>query len=152
MMIRWMTKGLAVSAVIQQQDEDYCDDVKFVGEHLGDLIVIEEIFSNFEDCSGAILLRSSKSKVMGLELWRNREDWPFQWLKVKKMLKIFGFQISPSYKKTLHLSWDSCFSSFRKTVISWKARQLSTLSERVEVLKVFATSKIWYKASAFSPS
>ena len=148
MMIRRMTRGLAVSAVIQQQDEDYCEDVNFVGEHLGDLIVIEEIFSNFEDCSGAILSRSSKSKVMGLGLWRNKEDWPFQWLKVEKMLKIFGFNISPSYKKTLQLSWDACLSSFRKTVMSWKARQLCTLIERVEVLRIFATSKLWYKASA----
>ena len=148
MMIRRMTKGLAVSTVVQQQDEDYCDDINFVGEHLGDLVVIEEIFSNFEDCSGAILSRSSKSKVMGLGLWRNKEDWPFQWLKVEKMLKIFGFNISPSYKKTLQLSWDACLSSFRKTVMSWKARQLCTLIERVEVLRIFATSKVWYKASA----
>ena len=32
--------------------------------------------------------------------------------------------------------------------MSWKARQLNTLVERVEVLRIFATSKLWYKASA----
>ena len=55
MMIRRMTKGLAVSSCVQQQDDDYCDDINFVGENLSDLVIIEEIFSNFENCSGAIL-------------------------------------------------------------------------------------------------
>ena len=54
MMIKRMTKGLSVSFV-QQRDEDYCDDINFVGENVSDLIIIEEIFSNFENCSGAIL-------------------------------------------------------------------------------------------------
>ena len=46
MMMRRMTKGLAVS-LVQQRDEDYCDDVNFIGERESDLIVIEAIFSNF---------------------------------------------------------------------------------------------------------
>ena len=70
------------------------------------------------------------------------------WLKVVSMIKIFGFQITPNYKQTLQLSWEACLTGFRKTILSWKARHLNTLVQRVEVLKVFATSKIWYKASA----
>ena len=66
--------GLSVS-LIQQRDEDYCDDVNFIGERVSDLLVIEEIFSNFEDISGAILSRSEKSKVMGLGAWKGRQDW-----------------------------------------------------------------------------
>ena len=147
MMMRRMTRGLTVS-LVQQKDEDFCDDVNFVGERITDLIVIDEVFTNFEDVSGAILSRSQKSKVMGLGPWRGRQDWPFNWLKVVDMMKIFGFQITPVYKQTLQLSWDACLVGFRKTIMSWKARQLNTLSQRVEVLKVFATSKIWYKASA----
>ena len=56
--------------------------------------------------------------------------------------------VTPVYKQTLELSWDACLTGFRKTVYSWKARQLNSLVERVEVLRLFATSKIWYKASA----
>ena len=70
------------------------------------------------------------------------------WLKVVSMIKIFGFQITPNYKQTLQLSCEACLTGFRKTILSWKARHLNTLVQRVEVLKVFATSKIWYKASA----
>ena len=147
MMIRRMTKGLCVS-IVKQRDEDFCDDVNFVGEKITDLVVIEEIFSNFEDISGAILSRSQKSKVMGLGPWRGRQDWPHDWLKVVNMIKIFGFQITPNYKQTLQLSWEACLDGFRRTVMSWKSRHLNTLFQRVEVLRVFATSKIWYKASA----
>ena len=32
--------------------------------------------------------------------------------------------------------------------MSWSSRQLETLVQRVEVLRLFATSKLWYKASA----
>ena len=46
MMIKRMTKGLNVS-LVQQQDEDYCDDINFIGEKLSDLVVIDEIFNNF---------------------------------------------------------------------------------------------------------
>jgi hypothetical protein len=76
------------------------------------------------------------------------EEWPLQWLKVVDMLNIFGFQVCPIYKQTLQMSVDSCFKCLRKTVMSWNARQLNTLVERVEVLRIFATSKLRYKASA----
>ena len=65
MMIKRMTRGLNVS-FISQRDEDYCDDVNFLGEKISDLIIINEVFSNFEKVSGAILSRSEKSKIMGL--------------------------------------------------------------------------------------
>ena len=65
------------------------------------------------------------------------------------MIKMFGFQITSQYKQTLELSWEACYSAFLKTIMSWSSRQLSTMMQRVEVLRVFATSKIWYKASAF---
>ena len=73
MMMRRMTRGLSVS-LVQQRDEDFCDDVNFLGEKISDLVVIEEIFSNFGDISGAIFSRSQKSKVMGLGPWRGRQQ------------------------------------------------------------------------------
>ena len=133
---------------VHQKDEDYCDDINFLGESFSDMVVIDEIFRHFEDISGAILSRSNKSKIMGLGPWKNKLVWPMQWLKVVKLIKIFGFQVTPVYKETLDLSWDSCFSSFVQTIMSWKSRQLNTIFQRVQVIKVFATSKLWYKASA----
>ena len=147
MMIKRSTRGLHVS-LISQRDEDYCDDVNFLGEKVEDLIIINEIFSNFEKISGAILSRTQKSKIMGLGSWRGKVDWPLLWMRVVTMIKIFGFQVTPVYRQTLEISWDTCFTGFNKTIMSWSSRQLNTMVQRVEVLRLFATSKLWYKASA----
>jgi hypothetical protein len=147
LMINKKTQGLRISSFIQK-DDDYCDDLNFLSESENDLVIIDEIFVKFEDISGAILSRSCKSKVMGLGLWRNRNNWPLPWLRVESELKVFGFQISPVYKTTLERSWTECFLGFNKVLMSWSSRQLETLVQRVEVLRLFVTSKLWYKASA----
>ena len=103
MMIKRMTVGLNV-ALVSQKDEDFCDDVNFLGEKISDLIVIDEIFANFEQVSGAILFRSEKSKIMGLGPWKGKQDWP--WMRVTPMIKMFDFQITPTYKQTLEQCWE----------------------------------------------
>ena len=131
-----------------QKDEDFCDDLNFLSEHESDLLVIENTFTRFESISGALLSRSWKSKVMGLGPWRNKVDWPLPWITVKNELKIFGFQICQTYKKTLERCWTECYMGFNRVLMSWSSRQLDTLVQRVEVIRLFATSKLWYKASA----
>ena len=145
-MIHRQTAGLKLASFVQK-DEDYCDDLNFLSESEADLIKIDNIFERFEEVSGAILSRSSKSKVMGLGLWKDRILWPLQWLQPKSEIKIFGFQITPQYKTTLESCWDKCYTGFHKLLMSWSSRQLETLIQRVEVLRLFGTSKLWYKAS-----
>ena len=147
LMINKLTKGLFVSTLVQK-DEDYCDDLNFLSESEQDLLIIENVFERFEAVSGAILSRSSKSKVMGLGPWRQKDNWVLPWLQVKDELKIFGFQVRSSYKQTVDRCWRECFAGFNKVIMSWSSRQLDTLVQRVEVLRIFGTSKLWYKASA----
>ena len=111
-------------------------------------MIIVNTFTRFESISGALLSRSWKSKVMGLGPWRNKLVWPLPWLTVKNELKIFGFQICPTFKITLDRCWEECFTGFNNVLMSWSSRQLKTLVQGVEVLRLFATSKLWYKASA----
>ena len=75
---------------------------------------------------------------MGSGPWRGRENWPLHWLQVVKLIKKFGFQVTPSFKQSMELTWNSCVSGFR---------QLNTLFQCFQVLKLFATSKLWYVAS-----
>ena len=85
---------------------------------------------------------------MGLGPWRQKDNWVLPWLQVKDELKIFGFQVRSSYKQTVDRCWRECFAGFNKVIMSWSSRQLDTLVQRVEVLRIFGTSKLWYKASA----
>ena len=119
-----------------------------LSEHESDLPLIENIFTRFECVSGALLSRSQKSKVMGLGPWRNKVDWPLPWLRVQDELKVFGFHIKQTFKTTLEKCWNECYAGFHKVLMSWSSRQLVTLVQRVEVIRLFATSKLWYKASA----
>ena len=100
-----------------------------------DLEIIDTTFRRFEYVSGALLLRSWKSKIMGLGPWRNRVAWPLPWLTVKNELKIFGFQFTPMYKKTTERCWEECYKGFNGVLMSWSSRQLETLVQRVEVLR-----------------
>ena len=116
LMINKQTKGLRISSFVQK-DEDFCDDLNFLSECENDLLVIEDVFVKFENISGAILSRSSKSKIMGLGTWKTKTKWPLNWLQLKPELKVFGFQITPVYKRTLDRCWEECYSGFVKTLM-----------------------------------
>ena len=75
-------------------------------------------------------------------------DWPLPWLTVKNELKIFGFQFKQTYKGTIERCWTECYSGFHKVLMSLSSSLLDTLVQRVEVIRLFAASKLWYKASA----
>ena len=102
----------------------------------------------FENTSGAILSRDIKSKVMGLGQWKGKQDWPerVKWMKVVTEMKIFGFIICPTYQQTVKKTWERVVRGFDKVLFSWQSRQLETLTQRVEVAKIVALSKLYYVA------
>ena len=65
------------------------DDSECVLIHDEEFKLVDEAVQRFEQLSGAILNRSSKSKVLGLGSWKTRNVWPLSWLKTVDSLKIF---------------------------------------------------------------
>ena len=110
-----------------------------------DLVRAEEIFTKFESFSGARLNRSHKSKVLGIGSSAGKQNWPLPWLKVKKSLKIFGISIYPTFKEILKNNWENLIEKFRKTIYSWNLRSLESFQQKIDVLQIFGTSKIWYQ-------
>ena len=147
MAVRSCLSGLTVTN-FDQLDEDYCDDIEFISSDILDLVKFDKVMRKFEVTSGAMLSRNVKSKVMGLGAWRGKEDWPeeISWIKSESQLKIFGFLICPTYQETLEKTWSKVVISFERTLFSWSSRSLETLSQRVEVVKMFAMSKLYYVA------
>ena len=125
-------------------DDDYCDDIEILVEKEEDLLVADEIFRKFESFSGAKVHRSNKSKILGLGGFQDRQVWPLPWLKVEKCLKIFGILIFPSYAQILESNWTELLQKFRGKLYSWNLRSLDTFQQRVDVLQIFGTSKLWY--------
>ena len=129
-----------------ETDESFVDDVDIFCSSDDDFIQIDKCFERFEQVSGAILNRSSKSVVLGLGRWKDRQVWPLSWLQTVQEKKVFGFIIHWKYKEIINRNWTSQFQKFSRCIYSWSDRILNSLQQRVDVLTLFALSKVWYKA------
>ena len=74
-------------------------------------------------------------------------DWPLDYLKTVKEIKVFGIFLMDSYRSMVKRNWDYRFEKFQEVVNSWSPRILETLTQRVEVLRMFALSRVYYVAS-----
>jgi hypothetical protein len=108
---------------------------------------VDTAIKKFESVSGAILSRNKKCKVMGLGSWSDKVDWPLNYLKSEKEIKVFGIFVQDSYRSLIKRNWDFRFEKFLDAIKSWTPRILETLLQRVEVLKLFAFSRVYYVAS-----
>ena len=138
--------GLKVAS-IEQKLEAYCDDINLMTDSLDDFGVISEAIVKFEAVSGAILAGNKKCKVIGFGTWSGKEDWPLDWIKPVKSMKIFGIFISDSYDDILKVNWDYRYKKFSDAIHSWSSRILDTLQQRVEVIRIFALSRVFYVAA-----
>ena len=138
--------GLRLPSV-RQTLEAYCDDINLLTNDLEDISKMESLVVKFEQFSGAILSRNKKCKVLGLGAWAMKESWPVAWLKPVKSLKIFGIFVSESYSEMIALNWDFRLQKFRNAIISWSSRTLDSLQKRIEVIRMFALSRVYYVAS-----
>ena len=134
-------------ARIPQCIEAYCDDVNILTNRMSDFLVLDAAVRKFESVSGAILSREKKCKVLGFGTWRNEENWPLDYIKSVKEIKIFGIFVMDSYRGMIKKNWEFRFEKFQNIVKSWSPRILETLNQRVEVLKMFALSRVYYVAS-----
>ena len=130
-----------------QSVEAYCDDLNILSQSDTDLIIVDNAVRMFESVSGAILSRNKKCKVIGFGKWKTRNSWPIPYIETVSELKIFGIIFMNNFRKMLSKNWEMRFTKLQQTLISWSSRILDTLAQRVEVVKLFALSRIYYVAS-----
>ena len=58
-----------------------------------------------------------------------------------------GINLGPTVEQTIKTSWNKCREGVKKCILSWSARMLPSLSQRVKIINTFALSKLWYLAS-----
>ena len=130
-------------ASVRQTLEAYCDDIHLITNDLEDFDRMSQEVVKFELFSGAILSRNKKCKVMGFGRWVKKEMWPIDWVKPVKSMKIFGVFVSDSYSELLTLNWDYRFRKFCDAIFSWSSRILDILQQRMEVIRIFALSRVY---------
>ena len=128
------------------KDIDYVDDMTLVLDRDEDMVKAAEVIERFEGVSGAILNREQKCKVMGIGGWKERDRWPLEWLVGVREMRILGFQFVASWSEVIKRNWEELVGEVRKVLLAWSPRRLHTLRLRVEVVRIFVYSKIWYKA------
>ena len=131
---------------VDEKVEAYVDDIEAVVGSDQDILLVDEVVDQFEKVSGAILNRSKKSVILGLGGWKDRKDWPLSWVKTVDKHKVFGIVLTARYQEMLKVNWEEQLQGLNKTIVSWASRVLDNVRARAEALRVFALSRIWYKA------
>ena len=136
-LLRRTLTGLTITN-FKQLDKSYCDDVETLSNDVNDLVKFDNVMTKFEMTSGALLSSNKKSKVMGVGLWKDKQDWPEQvkYLKVVTEMKIFGFTICPTYQQTIKKTWERVLRGFNQVLFSWQSRQIFALSKLYYVAQV----------------
>ena len=128
-------QGLNVAG-IPQVLEAFCDDVNIVTENLEDLPKIENSVCKFEAMSGAILSRNYKCKIMGLGAWKNRDQWPLEYVTTDNEIKIFGVFFENSYRSMIKKNWDYRYGKFMSSIRSWSSRKGLLLEKELKFLNI----------------
>ncbi len=124
----------------------YVDDVAALSSKEEDLVILDTVVSDYEAASGAILNRNQKSAILGLGSWAGRQEWPLAWLRSAEEIKLYGVYFTPNFEATQRVSWERTVGGLEATLRMWAARALPYLSQRRQILHVYALSKLWYLA------
>ena len=61
---------------------------------------------------------------MGFGLLKDRVEWPLDYLRIVKEVKVFGIFFLDSYRSMLKRNWDFRYEKFLEVVKSWSPRVL----------------------------
>ena len=127
----------------------FADDYANITTKVQDVQAVDQLSKRYEEQSGALLSRNSKSKVIFLGDWkhlRRRPQLPVNYLKEVEGGKAFGFIVKGTVKETVYATWEDRVRKMRGKFIQWRNRDLPTLHQRCQVVNIYLASTIWYTA------
>ena len=108
----------------------------------------EEI-QRFELATGS-KLNKDKTTIMGIGKWKNRKNWPLDWIKSVDCTKILGIYFHNDYVNTLEENWRVVTKKIETSVNVLSQRKLS-LFQKAIVINSLILSKVWYIAHTLPP-
>ena len=122
----------------------YADDTTVLITNDESLIEVNNIISQFELATGAILNRNNKTKIFGTGKWNNRDQWPLAWIKVEsEYFFTLGIYHSNIYTSSVSKNFTICVKAITSHRQLLNNRKL-TLYQRVTYANSCMLSKIWY--------
>ena len=104
---------------VVERCEGYVDDLQAICRSFENISNIYFLISRFKPLSGAILNRSTKSKIMGLGEWRGRTQWPLALVKSVESLRVFVIFLTSDWAEIPDMNLGSQLSIDKKTLRGW---------------------------------
>ena len=132
----------------------YADDTTIIISSVESLVEVEKVVREFEIATNSKINRNDKSKIFGMGKWKEKCDWPLEWLKCdNSALFTLGIFHCNSYPNTLNANWDNIVKKIEAHTRLLLSRRL-TLFQRAAYVNSCILSKLWYIAHIYplSPS
>ena len=101
----------------QQKLAGYADDTNIIVRDNHSLIEINRIILDFELATGSKLNRNNKTKIFGVGQWKDRQQWPLEWLKSEsEYLFTLGIYHGNSYQATLEKNWSIVYNKMQSHI------------------------------------
>ena len=140
-----MPEGYDRSAKISQ----YADDKAMFISSNDDAFRLNHHLRLYEDAAGArVNMNKSAALLLGPAIEADFDALQVPVLQAGQTTKYLGFKIGPTF--TDRDLWIECAAKLTATLAQWTRRNL-TISGRITVIRLLATSKLWYIAYMVSP-
>lgn len=120
------------------------DDVTILTGSESDVRKAQNILSDFCSWSGA-RINFTKSEILGLGGWQNRQSWPWSEVSTTTRLSVCGIAFCQSIEETSEHMWASTYRKMVGTMVKNADRRL-TIHQRVAFIKCHVLAKATYLA------
>ena len=117
----------------------YVDDLNVMISHPSQAMELLNTFNNFGLVSGA-LLNIHKSKALPLGTWDVSQTIYFSYV---QEIKILGIKFSSNPRTTKNINWSVLVQHVKLNCVENRYRLLC-LEQRIDFIKMFILSKLWY--------
>ena len=122
----------------------YADDTNVIVTDINSLLEISNIISDFELATSSKLNRDKKTKIFGVGQWRDRQQWPLDWLKTEEgYLYTLGIYHGNDYQATIEKNWSIICNKTQSHTQMLFNRRLS-IFQRAAYANSCILSKVWY--------
>ena len=130
----------------------YADDTNIIVKSEESLLEIDKILDNFEKATNSKINKNNKSKLFGMGKWKNKTDWPIDWIVVDlDNFFTLGVFHCNAYADTLERNWSNITRKIENQTRILHGRKL-TLFQRALYVNSCILSKVWYLAYIYPMS
>ena len=121
----------------------YADDTNLFTVDYESMTSIFQVLSKFESATGA-LLNKSKTKIYGVGTWKNKIDWPIQWLTSNENhFESLGVTFANDYNTAVTNNWETICNSIEVKLRIMQSIKL-TIYQKAVLINSVIYAKLWY--------